>query len=91
MTQFNQGKITIQQGEKDGENLKWGPVIGEKEYLYFGEAKEAAEMFSWQQAEDVCQMKLDASPAILVKPWRKKEGLWDCKDERVVLLFSEEF
>lgn len=90
MEQKNQGKITIQQGTQQGENLAWSEILGEKEYLYFGEAKEAVEMITWHTAEEICNRKLEASPAILIKPWRKTEdNEWKSNEERVLLLFDD--
>ena len=90
MTQHNQGKITIQEGKKTGEELIWGDVIGEKEYQYFGEAKEAADTISWAEAEEICGQTLEASHAILIKSWQHQDEQWRFFEERVLLLFVRE-
>ena len=90
MEQKNQGKITIQQEEKQGDQLVYGPILGEREYLYFSEAKEAVESLTWEDAEEICNRKLDADPAILIKPWRRDtNGEWISTEERVLLLFDD--
>ena len=91
MTQQNKGKITIHEGKKNGEELIWGDSICEKEYLYFGEAKEALEAFTWDEAEHICNKRLDASFALLFKSLRRDEsGSWENVDQRVLLFFAEE-
>jgi hypothetical protein len=87
---MNQGKITIQEGKKTGEGLVWSEVIGEKEYQYFGEAKEAADAISWTEAEKICGQRLDASHAIQIKSWQRKDQEWTFFEERVLLLFVRE-
>ncbi|WP_207533415.1 hypothetical protein [Desertivirga arenae] len=90
MEQKNQGKISIQQEEKRGDQLVYGPILGEREYLYFSEAKEALESLTWEIAEDISNQKLLPDPAILIKAWRKDEsGEWRDHDERVLLLFDD--
>ena len=82
-----QGKITIQQGAKYGKEISWGPVLGEKEFLYFSEAEEAFETISWQKAEQVCNTKLDESKAVLVRPYRKEQGnSWQSNEEKILFL-----
>jgi len=90
MEQKNQGKITIQQEEKQGDQLVYGPILGEREYLYFSEAKEAVEALTWEDAEEICNRKLLSDPAILIKLWqRKQDEDWHSTDERVLLLFDD--
>ena len=85
-----QGKISIQQGKKSGEELVWGNVIAEKEYQYFGEATEALEAFTWEEAEEVCKQKLDDSFAILFKLIRTGENnSSESVQERVLLYFVD--
>ena len=90
MIQQTQGKITIQEGKKTGDGLVWSEVLGVKEYQYFGEAKEAADSISWSEAEKICEQHLDASHAILIKSWQKKDSEWHFFEERVLLLFVGE-
>ncbi|WP_207426336.1 hypothetical protein [Pedobacter sp. SYSU D00535] len=87
MEQENQGKITIQQGAKYGEAISWGPVLGEKEFLYFSEAEEAFQTISWQKAEEVCSQKLDESQAVLVRPYRKTaDEEWNSSEEKILFI-----
>lgn len=91
MTQQNQGKISVQQGEKHGEQIEWGPVVGEKEYLYYGEATESVESLTWEDAEEISGRKLDASFAILLKSWLKDPDQdWLPREERIILWFPKE-
>ncbi|WP_207420898.1 hypothetical protein [Desertivirga brevis] len=90
MEQKNQGKISIQQEEKQGDQLVYGPILGEREYLYFSEAKESLESLTWEDAEQICNRKLLPDPSILTKAWRRDEsGDWQPHDERVLLLFDD--
>lgn len=87
MEQQNQGKITIQQGAKYGEEMNWGPVLGQKEFMYYSEAEEVFESISWQRAEEVCNQKLDESQAVLVKPYKKEQGeSWNSSEEKILFL-----
>ncbi len=90
MEQQNQGKITIHEVKKTGEDLNWGEVIGQKEYQYFGEAKEAADAITWTEAEKICGQILNASYAIQIKSWQNKNDQWQFFEERVLLLFIQE-
>ncbi len=90
MQQQNQGKITIQQGQKNGEELVWGAVVGEREFQYFGEAKETLETIDWETAEHICGRKLDDSYAVLFKVLESKEGKWHEREERILLYFFGE-
>lgn len=90
MEQQNQSKITIHQGEKNGEELKWGEAIADREYLFAGQAREALESFTWQDAENLCERELDASFAILLKYWVRSENKdWEFVEDRIILLFTE--
>ena len=91
MKQKNQGKVTIQQGEENGKNKGWSDVLGEKEFLYSGEAKEAVETITWRQAEEICNKNLDTSPALLIKSWHiNGDGNWHVTEERTLLSFLDE-
>lgn len=91
MHQQNQGKITIQQGEKKGDEIVWGAVVGEKEFQYLGEARETLEAINWATAEEICGQKLDDSFSILFKLLENKEGKWQEGEERILLyLISKE-
>ncbi|WP_207429357.1 hypothetical protein [Pedobacter sp. SYSU D00535] len=85
MQQQNQGKITIQQGQKNGEELVWGAVVGETEFQYLGEAREALNAINWETAEEICGRRLDDSFAILFKVLENKAGTWKEDEERVLL------
>jgi hypothetical protein len=90
MEQQNQGKITIQKEESPNNNPVYGEVMGEREYLYFSEAKEALESLNWEDAAEIASLELDNDPAILIKLWRRDaEADWKCTDERVLLLFND--
>lgn len=90
MEQQNQGKISIQHEERRGEEPVYGEVLGEREYLYFSEAKEALESLSWEDASEIANIQLNDDPAILIKLWRRDAGSdWNCTDERVLLLFND--
>lgn len=90
MEQQNQGKITIHQGEKNGDELLWGLAIAEKEYLYLGQAREALESFTWKDAETLAKREIQASFAILIKAWGRAETAeWDFIGDRIILLFTE--
>lgn len=86
----NKGKISIRQGKKTGEQLVWSNIIGEKEYLYPGEAREAIEGISWHAAEEICDQKLDDSYALLFEFSAKENENWEKLDERLLLYFIEE-
>lgn len=92
MKQENKGKLAVYEGRKNGDDLVWSTdALGEKEYLYFGEAKEALENVSWAEAEHICNQTLNASHALLFKNFRKTEqNTWKKFDERVLLFFAEE-
>ena len=91
MIQQNKGKISIHEGKKNGEELLWSDSICEKEYQYFGQATEALEAITWDQAEHICNKKLDASYALLFKSLRRNDsGKWEDAQERVLLFFAEE-
>lgn len=86
----NQGKITVHQGEKNGNELIWGPAIAEKEYLYLGQAREALESFTWKDAEILSKREIHASFAVLIKAWGRAEAAeWDFIGDRILLLFTE--
>ena len=87
MEQQNQGKITIQQGDKYGLEPHWGEVKGEKQFLYFGEAEEALGTISWEIAEGLCEQKLDESKNILAKLWSRDEnGNWIFSREDILFI-----
>jgi hypothetical protein len=90
MKQENQAKITIYEGNKNGDEIEWGQSAGEKEYQYAGEASEALEAFTWEQAEEVCDKKLNASFALLFKCSKRENADWGPYGERVLLYFAEE-
>jgi hypothetical protein len=90
MEQQNQGKITIHEGQKTGEQLIWAEAVGEKEFKYFGEAKQAADMITWEEAEEISGQKLTASHALLIKSWSRKNTDWEFMEDRLLLLFVEE-
>jgi hypothetical protein len=90
MEQRNQGKITIHEGKKTGEELIWSDPVAEREYQYFGEAKQAADMITWEEAEEIAGKKLDASHALLIKSWSQRNSGWEFVEDRVLLLFVEE-
>lgn len=90
MIQQNKGKISIRHGKKNGEQLVWSDIIGEKEYLYPGEAREALEEVTWDTAEHICNQKLNDSYALLFELSAKKDVDWEKLDERLLLYFIEE-
>ena len=90
MKQQNQGKITVQQGEKNGDELIWSDILGEKEFLYYGEAKEELESITWRDAEAICNRKLEDSHAILIKAWNRTDMNWTFTEERILLWFAAE-
>jgi hypothetical protein len=91
MTQINQGKISVQQGEKQGEDIQWGTVVGEREFLYYGETTEAIESMSWEDAEEISHQPLQASYAVLLKSWSRDENNgWKQESERILLWFPKE-
>jgi len=90
MEQQTQGKISIQQEQQRGDELIYGPVLGEREYLYFSEAKEAVESLTWENATEISKQQLQNDPAILIKLWQRRKGTdWHVTDERVLLLFDD--
>ena len=87
MQQQNQGKITIQQGQKYGTEGNWAPVIGEKEFLYFSEAEEAFDDISWQIAEEISRQQLDESKSTLGKLcYRGDSESWEFSRENVLFI-----
>ena len=89
MNQKNQGKISVQQGEKKGDEITWGAVSGEKDFQYLGEAKNAFEGLDWDEAEKICGRELDDSFAILIKLLHNDEARWVEIEERIILYFVE--
>lgn len=90
MKQESQAKISIYEGVKSGEEIVWGSSVGVKEYQYAGEASEALEGFTWDEAEEVCGKKLDSSFALLFKCSKREANVWEAYGERVLLYFADE-
>ena len=90
MNETKNGKLTIHMGLKTGSDIIFSDKLGEKEYLYPGEAREALESMTWTEAEEICRQKIDSSYALMIASWRMESADWIKESERLVLYFFEE-